>query len=50
MDLNDQQIEIYQPQIKLIEDLFPRDLLNQEARNELQELIKIEQKINRRFT
>ena len=36
-----------QPQIKLIEDLLPRDQLNQEAINELQKLIKIEQKISR---
>ena len=44
---NDQQIQIYQPRIKPIEDLLPRDRLNQEAINELQKPVKIEQIIKR---
>ena len=33
--------------MKSIEDLFLRDQLNQEALNELEELVKLEQKISK---
>ena len=44
LDSNKWQMQIYQLHIKLIEDFFPRDQLNQEAINELQ---KLEKKINK---
>ena len=33
LDLNNQQIQPYQPQTRLIEDIFPKDQSNQEATN-----------------
>lgn len=47
LDLNNQQIQAYQPQTKSIEGIFSKGLLNQEAiNNELKKLTEIELKIN----
>ena len=44
LDLTKQQI---QPQITSVEDIFPKDELNQEALNELKMLLEIEGGVNR---
>ena len=40
-------MQIYQQQIKSIRDLIPLGQLNQEALDEIQKLVKIEQKHNK---
>ena len=41
LDLNNQQIQPYQPHTKLTEDLFQKGLLNQEAINEFKKVHEI---------
>ena len=47
LDLTKQQIQPHQPQTRSVEDIFPKDELNQEALNELKMLLEIEGGVNR---
>ena len=47
LDLTKQQIQPHQPQTRSVEDIFPKDELNQEALNELKMLLEIEGRVNR---